>query len=194
MKLVGLDLLGCPDGKTGFCLMTDSIDEIVEVPNEEVVSKVQNISPDIVAIGSPLSLPERGNWRQAEEELHKRNIKFVAPRGLLAMEQLVMRGMKLKEIFSAKGFLVIEVSPGAFYDLLNMPRSKNYLGIKRFLKAYDLSLLKKDYRQCEVDSVVAAFVGRLFLEAKVEFLGDEDEGQIVIPKVNRFLGQVSKSE
>ncbi len=182
MKIVGLDLLGCLDGKTGFCFLSDSIESIQEIDNVSLQSKIVELNPDIVVIGSPLSFPEKGNWRLAEEELAKRNIKFVAPRGLLAMEQLVMRGMALKEQFQAKGFLVIETSTGAFYDLLKIPRSNNYLEIKRFLKVYDLVIPRNEYRQCEIDAVTAAFVGRLFLETKVEFIGDDEEGQIVLPK------------
>lgn len=184
MKIIGLDLAGSEKRITGFCLMGYEIDEISELKtNDEIISRVKDIKPDLIAIDSPLNFPEKGNWRKAEHEMNKRRIKFFPPRGLLAMEQLVVRAMALKELFEKKGILVIEVYPGAFYDIMKMPRKKNDLEIKRLLKLYNLSLSRRKYSQDELDAVIAAFTGRLFLEAKVEFIGDEEEGQIVVPKV-----------
>ncbi|MBU0471943.1 MAG: DUF429 domain-containing protein [Nanoarchaeota archaeon] len=184
MKIIGLDLAGTEGNTTGFCLMGEEITEVSELmTNEEIVSKVEEIKPDVVAIDAPLSFPTNGNWRQAEYDMNSRKIKFFPPKGLLAMEKLTVRGIALKDHFQKKGFLVIEVYPGAFYDILNMPRKGNYLELKRLLKIYNLNLEKREYSQHELDAVASAFTARLFLEAKVEFLGSEDEGQIVVPKV-----------
>ncbi|MBC8501493.1 MAG: DUF429 domain-containing protein [Nanoarchaeota archaeon] len=182
--IVGLDLAGSEQRVTGFCLIGEEIEEVSELKtNDEIVSKVEKVKPDLVAIDSPLNFPKKGSWRKAEYEMNKRRIKFFPPKGLIAMEKLVARAMALRDLFQSKGILVIEVYPGAFYDIIKIPRKNNYLELKRLLKFYDLVLDRREYSQDELDAVASAFVGRLFLEAKVEFLGDEEEGQIVVPKV-----------
>ncbi|MBC8494878.1 DUF429 domain-containing protein [archaeon] len=184
MKIIGLDLAGNEERITGFCLLTEEIEDICELKtNEEIIKKVDDMKPDVVVIDAPLSFPNKGNWRQAEYELNNKKIKFYPPKGLVEVEKLVLRAIALKEHFSSKGFLVIEVHSGASYDILKMPRKNNYMEIKRLLKIYGLLVPRRDYSQVELDAIMAAFTGLLFLEAKVEFLGDEDEGQIVVPKV-----------
>ncbi|NQU98674.1 DUF429 domain-containing protein [Candidatus Woesearchaeota archaeon] len=184
MKIVGLDLAGSEERITGFCHMGNEIEEVSELKNSaDIISKVEEIKPDVVAIDAPLNFPEKGNWRKAEYAMNKRRIKFFPPKGLVAMEKLTVRGMALRDHFQKKGFLVIEVYPGAFYDIMKMPRKGNYMELKRLLKLYNLTMERREYSQDELDAVASAFVGRLFLEAKVEFLGDEEEGQIVVPKV-----------
>ncbi len=185
MKIIGLNLAGTEEKITGLCLLGEDLDELLELKSDkEIISKIELVSPDIVVIDSPLSFPDKGNWRQAEHELNKRKIKFSSPKGLVVMEQLVMRGIKLKDYFQNKGYLVIEVSSNAFYNYFNLPSRDNYLEIKRLLKLYNIFIPKKVYSQNELNSIIAAFTGRLFLETKIDFLGDEKEGQIVVPKLN----------
>ncbi|MFH1589630.1 MAG: DUF429 domain-containing protein [archaeon] len=184
MKIIGLDLAGSEQRITGFCLLGTEIDEISELTtNEEIIAKVESIKPDIIAIDAPLNFPKEGGWRKAEHDMNKRRIKFFPPKGMKAMEMLTRRGIWLKEQLENKGALVIEVYPGAFYDLLKIPRKNNYLELKRLLQLYGLNLARKEYSQDELDAVASAFTGRLFLEGKVEFFGNEEEGQIVVPKV-----------
>lgn len=186
MKIIGLGLAGQEEKTTGYCFMTEDIEEVKELKsNDDITKKVLNIKPDIVAIDAPLSFPKDGNWRKAEEELNKRKIKFFPPKGLKAMETLVRRGRALKEHFEKQGIIVLETFPGAVYDVLEIPRKDNYAKIKRVLKLYGISFPRKEVSQHEIDAITAAFVGRLFLESKVEFLGDDKEGQLVIPKVRK---------
>jgi len=184
MKIVGLELKNGTDRETTICFLTDTIETTLIVQDDiSLMKKVDEIHPDIVAIGSPLSLPLKGNTRKAEDELSKRNLKFRIPKGMLAMEQLVMRGIELKSKFLSKGFLVIETFPNGFYDLIRVPRTNNYDELKRFLKIFHLNLERREYTQEELNAITSAFTGRLFLETKVEFLGDVNEGQIVLPRI-----------
>ena len=135
MKIIGLNLAVSKQSNTGFCILSEEVEVIKTLKSdEEIIGAVESFAPDIVAIATPLSFPEKGNWRKAEAELDKKKIKFTAPRGLISMEKLTLRGISLKEHFQNKGFLVIEVHAGAFCDLLKIPREKNYLHMKRLLK------------------------------------------------------------
>jgi len=128
MKIVGLELMPGNERSVAVCFLTETLDDVIKLDgDEELIKKVEAFRPDIVAIGSPLSLPEKGNIRKAEQELSKRNLKFRYPIGLLAVEQVVMRGIGLKNHFQSKGFLVIETFPNGFYELIRIPKKTTTL-------------------------------------------------------------------
>ena len=86
MSIVGLDLAGVESRPTGFCLLKGLIAETFLVyTNEEIVRKVEESKPEIVAIDAPLSLPTgrksieqrtKVHLRACDKELLKRGIKF----------------------------------------------------------------------------------------------------------------------
>ena len=184
MNILGITLTHNEHEKIVYCHLKEDFEKTDFLSSDqEILELVDELNPDIVVFQTPLSLPEKGNIRVAEEELLKKNIKIVAPRGLLTMEKLTLRGSHLKDEIQKKGSLVIETSTEAFYHLMRFPKTNNRLEVKRLLKLFDIELPRKDFSQKQIDSLVAAFTGRLFLEAKVEFFGTEEEGQIVLPKI-----------
>jgi hypothetical protein len=176
MRIIGLDLAGLEKNPTGFCLLEEEIKEICLLyEDQEIIDKIERTKPDLIAIDAPLSLPREGNLRKAEIDLRKLGIKFFPPL-LLGMKKLTLRAIKLKNIIENKGFEVIEVFPGALYDVLKIPRkSKGEL-----LKKFNASLNRK-LTDHEIDSIACALIGKLFLEGKFSKVGDEREGEIVIP-------------
>jgi len=193
MHVIGIDLAGSEKRQTGFCIL-DGMKAYTSVlyTDEEIIDKIEEVRPDIIAIDAPLSLPEgrksiedRTNvhLRECDKELLKRRIKFF-PITLGPMRKLTQRGIELKKILESKGFRVIEVYPGGAQDVLKIPRKQRGLDkLKEGLKMLKITGLTKEMNDHELDAVTSAFVGKLFLEKKSEILGDQKIG-IVMPKIN----------
>lgn len=155
MAIVGIDL-ATEKGKTGFCILDKKIKTFILKTDEEVIKKIKQAKPKIIAIDAPLSLPKKG-LRKAEKELLKLGIRVFPPL-MPSMKQLAKRAIRLKRLL--KRYKVIEVYPNA---------AKKILRIKS----------KKSHRN---DAKLCALVGRLYLEKKTVAAGDRKEGQIIIPK------------
>jgi hypothetical protein len=193
MHVVGIDLAGSEKRQTGFCIL-DGMKAYTSVlyTDEEIIDKIEEVKPDIIAIDAPLSLPEgrksiedRTNvhLRECDKELLRRRIKFF-PITLGPMRKLTQRGIELKKILENKGFRVIEVYPGGAQDVLKIPRKQMGLDkLKEGLERLKIAGLTKEMNDHELDAVTSAFVGKLFLERKSETLGDKKNG-IVMPKIN----------
>ena len=115
MVIVGLDLAGVESRPTGFCMLTDMKAETSLVyPDKEILLKIREIKPQVIAIDAPLSLPpgrksleERTgvHLRECDRELLKKGIKFF-PVTLGPMRKLTARGINLRRILEAENFVV----------------------------------------------------------------------------------------
>ena len=191
MKIIGLDLAGVEHRPTGYCLLTEMRAETALLYKDvEILTKIDEIQPAIVAIDAPLSLPpgrksieERtGNHlRECDRELLKRGIKFF-PVTLGPMRKLTQRGINLRQILEEKGFVAIEVYPGGAQDVLDIPRKQRGLDkLKAGLEELGIKDLKNQLSDHELDAVTCAYVGKLFLEEKAVTYGTPNQG-IVMPK------------
>ena len=153
---LGLDLAGSEKRDTGLCLLHNKKIILVGVvhSNSEILTFVNTYKPDIIAIDAPLTLPKgrasieiknNKHFRICDLKLKKLGIKFF-PITLGPMRKLTSRGMKLKKILSKK-YKVIEVYPGAAYDIYNVKR-KDYAAIRKLLKNLKLSSLPKRKLSC----------------------------------------------
>ncbi|MCX6821879.1 MAG: DUF429 domain-containing protein [Candidatus Aenigmarchaeota archaeon] len=191
MLIVGLDLAGVESRPSGFCILDGfKIETCLSYTDKEIIQKIEELKPRIIAIDAPLSLPpgrksieERNDvhFRGCDRELLKRGIKFF-PITLGPMRKLTERGIKLKKILKNKGFKVIESYPGGAQDVLKIPRKQRGLdGLKKGLEKLGIKGLTSRMTDHELDAVTCAFVGKLFLEGKSEILGVIEDG-IVMPK------------
>jgi predicted nuclease with RNAse H fold len=103
--------------------------------DDEMVARVIAISPALVSVDSPLSVPfgrtrvedddpgrsEFGIMRRCERELKRRGIN-VYPCLLPSMQGLTRRGMRLATRLRRLGIPVIESYPGAAQDIMGIPR------------------------------------------------------------------------
>jgi len=189
--IVGLDLAGVETRPSGFCILKGMRAETELLYSDgEIINKIQQIKPRIIAIDAPLSLPdgrksieERTNvhLRECDRELLKRKIKFF-PITLGPMRKLTKRGIELRKTLERMGFRVIEVYPGGAQDLLKIPRKQKGLerlvnGLKK-LKIIGLTDKMNDH---ELDAVTCAYVGKLFLEGKTLTFGSPNKS-IIMPK------------
>ena len=191
MLVVGLDLAGVENRPSGFCVLDGfKVETCVFYADREIIQKIEELKPGVIAIDAPLSLPpgrknieEKTNihLRECDKELLKRKIKFF-PITLGPMRKLTERGINLKKILKNKGFKVIEVYPGGAQDILKIPRKQQGLDkLRKGLEKLKIEGLTSKMNDHELDAVTCAIVGKLFLEGKSETLGIVEDG-IVMPK------------
>lgn len=191
LLIIGLDLAGVENRPSGLCLLKNMRAETSLVySNYEVLKKIEESEPEIVAIDAPLSLPagresieQRTNvhLRECDKELLRRGIKFF-PITLGPMRKLTSRGIDLKRILENKRLRVIEVYPGGAQDILGIPRKQQGLGrLMSGLKRVGVRGLNNRMSDHELDAVTCALVGKLYLEGKSVTYGTSDQA-IIMPK------------
>ena len=191
MSIVGLDLAGVENRPTGFCVLTCMKAETCLVyKDQDILQKVRESSPKVVAIDAPLCLPpgrksieERTSihLRESDRELLKMGIKLF-PITLGPMRKLTQRGIQLKNIFEAQNLVVIEAYPGGAQDVLGIPRKQR--GIEKLLVGLEklgIEGLGRSLSDHELDAVTCAYVGKLFLEGEAVAYGEPNQ-VIVMPK------------
>ena len=190
MIVVGLDLAGVETRPTGFCVLADMTTKTcLAYTDNEILTRVQAASPQVIAIDAPLSLPPgrqsieqktEVHLRECDKELLRRRIRFF-PITLGPMRKLTVRGMNLKRILEGKGLRVIEVYPGGAQDVLGIPRKQQGLDkLRKGLEGLGLKGLNGQMSDHELDAVTCAYVGKLFLENKSVTYGTLEQG-IVMP-------------
>jgi predicted nuclease with RNAse H fold len=191
MAVVGLDLAGVETSPTGFCFLKELRTKTFHVyRDEEIVHRIEEIRPQVVAVDAPLSLPagrksieERtsNHLRDCDKELLRRKIRFF-PVTLGPMRKLTSRGIKLKKDFEGKRFQMIEVYPGGAQDVLGIPRKQSGIrNLKEGLEKLKIKGLTDQMSHHELDAVTCAYVGKLFLEGKSIAYGTPEQA-IIMPK------------
>ena len=206
MKVAGVDLAGSPTRPTGFCILDTGLYAKTKLlyKDEEIVDEILAVKPTIVSIDAPLALPrgrcclkddcqcrKAGHLRECDKVLLKLKIKFF-PLTLGPMRKLTLRGINLTKILNQKGFKVIESFPNSIKIILGFPEKKE--GLEKLRKAlidYGIKgdINKKNITEHELDAILSALVGKLYLEGKAVEIGDPDEALMVIPnpKIYNYL-------
>jgi predicted nuclease with RNAse H fold len=195
--VVGVDLAGSPKRNTGICLlkgMTVTSCKTV-YSDDEILAFIEKSPPDLIAIDAPLNLPPGRksmddrtgeHFRSCDRELLKRGIRFF-PITLGPMRSLTVRGIRLKEVLTQRGYKVIEIYPGAAQDIWKIVRKQGGLSkLRKGLEKLGLKSLAKNMNGDELDAATGALVGRLYLKEQAEVFGNFEEGAIVIPKAIKF--------
>lgn len=174
MRVVGIDLTGSQDKRSGVaCLDDDDCVLTVRLKSDlDIEAFVLDMAPDLVSIDSPLSLPENPGkiYRDCELELKRRGIGVYWCL-LPSMKALTMRGISLCARLRSKNIPVIESYPGAAQDILNIPRKNK--GVEKLASALaEYGIVGNlDVTHDELDAVTAAIVGALYLKGEYEALG-----------------------
>lgn len=200
LRIVGLDITGSARKKTGYCLLEGLTASTRRLrTDDELLEAIIKDKPDVVTIDSPLTLPKgrlhvgdedptratHGIIRQCERALRRRGI-HVFWSLLPGMQQLTARGIRLAARLRDLGFEVIEVFPGAAQDVMLIPRKQKGLeALEQGLTAWGLTgaWQTKRVSHDELDAITAAMVGLFYLTNNYEAIGDEDEGQIILPRL-----------
>ncbi len=162
--------------------------------DEEILKRVEESEPKIVAIDAPLSLPsgresieQRTNvhLRECDKELLRRGIKFF-PITLGPMRKLTSRGINLRRTLENKHIRVMEVYPGGAQDILGIPRKQQGLArLRAGLEKAGVRGLNNRMSDHELDAVTCALVGKLWLEGKSVTYGTSEQA-IVMPKGEKY--------
>jgi predicted nuclease with RNAse H fold len=178
MTAIGLDLAGLPSNPTGFASLLNRRFETGSVhTDEEIVELCLRSRPALVAIDAPLSLPARGNLRQADRLLIERGFR-VFPPTFASMKGLTARGIHLARELRERSIRVIEIHPRTSGKILfGTTRRREWLSELR-KKGW---IVGRGMSEHEVDAVIAALTAWLHLRGKTEEVGAAAEGTIVIP-------------
>jgi len=193
MSIIGVDLAGVDTRPTGYCKLLDmKVETSLVYKDAEILSKIRQICPRIVAIDAPLSLPpgrkslderDSNHLRECDKELLKRGIRFF-PVTLGPMRKLTERGIRLRKILEAENVITFEAYPGGAQDILGIPRKQK--GLERLrsgLENLGIKGLTIEMSDHELDAVTCAYVAKLFLEEKAVIYGSP--GGIIMPKGER---------
>jgi uncharacterized protein YprB with RNaseH-like and TPR domain/predicted nuclease with RNAse H fold/dephospho-CoA kinase len=203
--IVGIDLTGSEARPSGWCVLRGATAETEMLErDDEMIARIVAISPAVVSIDSPLSIPfgrsrvedddpgrsEFGIMRRCERELKRRGIN-VYPCLLPSMQGLTKRGMRLAERLRCLGVPVIESYPGAAQDIMGIPRKgagEAFLrvGLEDFGVSGDF--LVEPVRHDELDAITSALVGSFFLAGKYEALTGPSEDALIIPDLKAAPG------
>jgi predicted nuclease with RNAse H fold/dephospho-CoA kinase len=205
--IVGIDLTGSEARPSGWCVLHGAVAETEMVAtDDEMIARIIAISPSLVSIDSPLSLPlgrirvedddpgrlEFGIMRRCELELKRRGIN-VYPCLLPSMQGLTRRGMRLAGQLRRLGIPVIESYPGAAQDIMGIPRKgAGEAFLKAGLQEFGVSgdFLTGSVRHDELDAITSALVGSFFLAEKHEALTGPSEDALIIPDLKAAPGPV----
>jgi uncharacterized protein YprB with RNaseH-like and TPR domain/predicted nuclease with RNAse H fold/dephospho-CoA kinase len=210
-RIIGIDLTGSKERPSGWCLLdgkkatTDRLSS-----DDDIIQATLSARPSLVSIDSPLSLPsgrkfvsdddpgrkDFGITRLCERILKKRGIN-VYPCLIQSMQGLTARGIRLANRFRELGVPVIESYPGAAQDIMNIPRkgaSIDYL--KMGLGEFGImgSYLNMPVSHDELDAITSSVVGLFFLARKFEALGNDEEGYLIVPSVDKSKGESMKEK
>ncbi len=178
MKIIGIDLAGHQTNPSGFALLSGRTFKTRLVHSDkEIINLCMQEQPALVAIDAPLSLPVRGNLRNADASLIKRGLR-VFPPTFAGMRSLTERGIHLAKKLRARKIRVIEIHPRTSGIILFKTPNREQWVTKLRRKEFRFEGGK---RQHEIDASLAAFTGALHLQGKTEEIGNAKEGTIVIP-------------
>lgn len=194
-SVIGVDLAGVETRPTGICVLKNlKAKTFLAYNDDEILTAIDEIEPQLVAVDAPLSLPkgrktieERTSihLRECDKELLRRGIRFF-PVTLGPMRKLTSRGIELRRILERKHLKVIEVYPGGAQDILGIPRKQKGLGnLRNGLKQLKIEGLTDGMSDHELDAVTCAYVGKLFLEGKTETYGTPRQA-IIMPNGKVF--------
>jgi predicted nuclease with RNAse H fold len=211
MYCVGIDLSSSPKRASIFAGI-DCSGTLTRLSlfkeSEEMLSMLEERRPEVVGIDAPLSLPSGLHCleescpckpsnglkgRAGEVELAQMGIGCFFTSKKSIIKPLIYRGVKYRKLLEEKGYKVIEVYPYATKVMLfgdQMP-SKNKPEALQFLRTNLPSLARgveeyaKNLNHDKCDAILTAYTASLFLKRETDSLGDEEEGAIAVPRLQR---------
>jgi predicted nuclease with RNAse H fold len=163
MKVVGIDLAGKSSNPSGWCLLTEAgTDTKLLFSDEELLSEVEAVKPEVIAVDAPFWLPREtggrvATWRNSEQLLLKRGFRPLSP-ALPTMQELSMRAARLVKQLRDRGYNVVEAFPRASEQILGLSKEPRK-------------------NQDEYDALLCALTGKAYLEGRSENLDG-----LIVPK------------
>ena len=210
MSVLGVDLRASRKKSSSVAIL-DSKSHLTELgsfyEDIELMKLVDDLRPDLVAIGAPLNLPSGfccldqscdcrfsvpdRKGRLLELELAKMGIScFYTNKGAIIRE-LIYRGILLSQNLRDAGYNVIEVYPHATKMLLfgdKVPPKNSAVSVSYMIGHLTplVSGMEKhadDLDRNSCDAIINAYTGQLHAQSNTDVLGDPEEGILVLPKL-----------
>ena len=210
MSVLGVDLRASRKKSSSVAIL-DSKSHLTELgsfyEDIELMKLVDDLRPDLVAIGAPLNLPSGfccldqscdcrfsvpdRKGRLLELELAKMGIScFYTNKGSIIRE-LIYRGILLSQNLRDAGYNVIEVYPHATKMLLfgdKVPPKNSAVSVSYMIGHLTplVSGMEKhadDLDRNSCDASINAYTGQLHAQSNTDVLGDPEEGILVLPKL-----------
>lgn len=178
MGVIGIDLAGKAENPSGLAVLSEEEFRTKLLKDDaEILSFCMREDPNVVAIDAPLSFPEEGGLRKADSELINRGFRVLPPI-LGGMKVLTQRGKKIAKRLRQKNFEVIEIHPRTSGKIL-FETDERESWVPR-LKEINFEI-GPDVSEHEIDAIVGALTGLLYLQEKTLVVGDKGK-EIVIPR------------
>jgi predicted nuclease with RNAse H fold len=173
VKVMGIDPAGLEKNITGMCVLVPNHEvELYSVRrDEEIIRKVEEAQPAVVAIDAPLSFYGKA-FRDCDLEMRK--YCSILPLTFKGMQQLTERGMKLAKIVKEKNIELIEVYPHATKVALHEKEGGEEL-LRELAKR---APVKNEH---EYDAILCAITAKFYYEGKYRAFGKEDK--IIVPDI-----------
>ncbi len=210
MVVLGVDLRTSPKRRSAMAALDcePSVTFLgLASTDDDIVARVESLRPDVVAFGTPLTLPEglccletacdcrtrsaRRKGRQLELDLAQMGIScFFSGKGSV-IRGLIYRGIGLRKRLAALGFEVIEVYPHATKVVLfgdGVP-SKNSRGSLDYVKQRLPGLMGglderlESLNQNDCDALINAYTAFLHRRGETDILGQPTEGWLTLPRL-----------
>ncbi|HDM24020.1 MAG TPA: DUF429 domain-containing protein [Candidatus Bathyarchaeota archaeon] len=196
MKLyLGIDLAGVEHRESGYCILDEdnSVSTGIIYRDSEIMELARRNMPKVIAIDAPLALPKgktidsKRCIRECDRKLTEMGIKFF-PINFAGMRYLTLRGIKVRKMLEKEGFTVVETYPGAFYDILKIPRAKKDFNTSRrmLIEKFNLKNVPKKLSVHELDAIVCALAARMYDEGTALKIGDPTEILMILPDPRHF--------
>jgi len=210
MSVLGVDLRASRKKPSSIAILNSQshLTELVSFyEDSEFIKLVDDVKPDLVAIGAPLNLPSgfccldqtcechfsvpNRKGRLLELELAKMGIScFYTNKGSIIRE-LIYRGILLSKTLRDAGHNVIEVYPHATKMLLfgdKVPPKNSAISVS-YMIGHLTPLVSgmeehaDDLDRNTCDAIINAYTGQLHAQSDTDVLGDPEEGILVLPKL-----------
>jgi len=180
--IIGIDLAGVEKNPTGWALWKNKVISTCHLyENQEILEHLTKFEPTLIAVDAPLSLPKMGTMRKADREMYRHGYPVFPPR-FPAMKKLTLRAIKIAQQIKREKLHIIEVHPTSTRKALKIP-TKDWKKIRNIFIHMGLkgNLETRALTSHEIDAVTAALTGYLYLQEKIDLIGDGEEGYIVVP-------------
>jgi len=210
MSVLGVDLRASRKKPSSVAIL-DSQSHLTELgsfyEDIELMKLVDDLRPDLVAIGAPLNLPSGfccldqscdcrfsvpdRKGRLLELELAKMGISCFYTNKVSIIRELIYRGILLSQNLRDAGYNVIEVYPHATKMLLfgdKVPPKNSAVSVSYMIGHLTplVSGMEKhadDLDRNSCDAIINAYTGQLHAQSNTDVLGDPEEGILVLPKL-----------
>jgi len=180
--IIGIDLAGAEKNPIRWALWKNKVISTCHLyENHEILEHLTKFEPTLITIDAPLSLPKKGTMRKADREMYRHGYPVFPPR-FPAMEKLTLRAIKIAQQIKREKLHIIEVHPTSTRKALKIP-TKDWEKIQNIFLHMSLKgdLETHVLTSHEIDAVTAALTGHLYLQGKIDLIGDEEEGYTVVP-------------